>query len=149
MADLIANTALSAVPVKCRHLYASWSAEQLYAQTNERHVAVWPNGEALELREGITTEPADLLSTSFSILVWEEAASEATGLYDDDTANQAWLALYEAIRARLYVRVSVAGAAALGGAGLVHQFIASNMGMRGATRFMEFNFRTQSVQSFT
>ena len=112
MADLIANTPLSTVPVKCRHLYASWSPEQLQAFTNDRHVAVWPNGEALETREGMVTSPADLVSTLYSILIWEEAASEATGLYDDDVANQAWLSLYESVQARLYVSANVAGAAA-------------------------------------
>ena len=148
MADLIANTALSAVPAKCRHVYASWSPELLQAFTNERHVAVFPNREA-DTSVRVTTAPSDVITTLSTILVWEEAASEATGLYDDDTANIAWLALYEAVLARLYVRASTAGSSALGGAGLVHHFRESRMDMVSTVRFMELVFTTERNVSFT
>jgi hypothetical protein len=148
MADLIANTALSAVPAKCRHLYASWSPEHLQAFTNERHVAVFPNRE-VDTPARVTTAPSDVITTVSTILVWEESASEATGLYDDDTANLAWFALYEAVLARLYVGASAAGSGALGGAGLRHHFQQSRMDMVGAVRFFEIVFTTERDQSFT
>jgi hypothetical protein len=134
--------AVSGLTTAIQHKYASWSAEQLHAELDERHLAMWPDGDALESREPLTTEPADTVATSFTVLIWEDAASESTRLYDDDTLNQAWLALYEAVLARFYVRASVAGSTALGGAGLRHQFTGSRMGMVGTVRFMEVAMTT-------
>jgi hypothetical protein len=145
--DLLTNVAgLSTVTTKTTHRYASWSPEQLQANTNERHLAVWPNGEALQTRVGLTTEPSDMITTAYSVVVWEEAASEATGLYDDDTANQAWLALLEAVTLRFYVGVN----RSLGDAQIMStNFVGSSMGMRGAVRWFEVNFQTQRPQSFS
>jgi hypothetical protein len=140
--------AVSGLTTALQHKYASWSPEQLHAERDERHLAVWPNGEALDSREPLTTEPADLVATAYTVLIWEDAASESTRLYDDDTANQAWLALYEAVQLRFYIWASVAGSSALGGAGLRHQFTGSRMGMVGTTRFMELAFTTYRGVSF-
>jgi hypothetical protein len=139
MTDL---AAVSGLTTAIQHKYASWSAEQLHTELNERHLAVWPNGDALESRDPLTTEPADTLSTSYTVLIWEDAASESTRLYDDEAKNQAWLALYEAVVLRFYIRASVFGPTALGGAGLRHQFTGSRMGMVGTVRFMEVAMTT-------
>jgi hypothetical protein len=146
MADLIANTALSAVPVKNRHVYAEWSAELLQAFTDERHVAVYPNGDP-EVVHGATVGslPSDDVLSSYTIVVWEEAASEATRLYDDDVANAAWLALYEAIRARLYVQANVS----LGQTNSYTRYQGGAFGMKGAVRWMELRFTVGSYLSFT
>ena len=149
--DLLTNVAaLSTVTTKTTHRYASWSPEQLQAFTNERHLAVWPNGD-VETAAGFLagSPPSDISTQSFTIVVWEEAASEATGLYDDDTANAAWLALYEAIRERLYVSASTSGPAALGGSDVVTRFVAGNMGMRGAVRYMELAFHVRLALTYT
>lgn len=90
-----------------QHLYAPWSPEALYAETGERHIAVWPQGDP-ELVQGLVagSPPADLATQSFAILAWEDASVDSSRRQDDDTANAAWIALYEAIRARLYVQAN-------------------------------------------
>ncbi len=139
MTDL---AAVSGLTTAVQHKYASWSAEQLHAELGERHLAMWPDGDALESRDPLTTEPSDTVATSFTVLIWEDAASESTRLYDDEAKNQAWLALYEAVVLRFYIKASVFGPTALGGAGLKHQFTGSRMGMVGTVRFMELAITT-------
>lgn len=83
------------------HLYASWSLEELFASTGERHLAVWPASEA-EVATGMTTQPADVAVQAYAVLVWEAASAEGSRLKDNQEADLAWLELHEAIRARFY-----------------------------------------------
>lgn len=105
MTELTTNVA--GLTTAKQHLYAPWSPEALYAEAGERHVAVWPQGDP-EVVQGLVagTLPAELATQSFAILCWEDAGADLVRRQDDDTANAAWLALYEAIRARLYVQAN-------------------------------------------
>ncbi len=127
------------------HLYAPWSRELLAAAQGERHLAVYPSGEP-EVATGLTTEPADLLLQVFTILVWEDAADEASRLYDDDDGNGAWLDLFEQVRGRLYVMTNTSlgvtsGATRYTGA-------ADPFGIVGTVRFMTLNFNVTSPESY-
>jgi hypothetical protein len=93
------------VPSSRVHKYASWSAEELFALSGERHLAVWPAAEP-DVTEGLLTDGSLLATQTYIILVWEDASTTQGRLQDDDTANAAWLTLHEAIRARLLVRAN-------------------------------------------
>lgn len=144
MTDLLTVSGLTTIPAKCQHKYAPWSQDQLVAGTNERHIAIWPEGDP-DARRQATTDGADEITTSYVVTVWEEAASEATGLYDDDAANIAWLALYEAVRARFYVLANLA----IGETGSDVHYEGGAFGMQGAVRFFSVRFSKRYYKLFT
>jgi hypothetical protein len=85
------------------HLYAPWSVERLVAELDERHIAIWPEAEP-DAMQNLTTGPlgpVQMANENFVIAVWEDARVESIRRIDDEQANLAWLALHEAIRARL------------------------------------------------
>jgi hypothetical protein len=95
------------VPSANVHRYAPWSVEAMAANAGERHLAIWPQGEAETIQHATVGQfPGDWITANFLITVWEEAGLESSRLKDDATANAAWLTLHEGIRARLFVQAN-------------------------------------------
>lgn len=129
-----------------QHLFGSWSRELLVVAAAERHLAVYPNGEPEVAVPFITGTPAaDQITQRYTILVWEDAAAETARAYDDDEANLAWLQLYEAIKARLYVQAS----SALGLSDGYTRYAGGSFDMRATVRVIQINFSVRVPQSFT
>ncbi len=121
------------------HLYAPYSVESLETSTTERHLAVWPEGEA-ESAIPFTTSPADLLEQSYVVLVWEDASEEATRRRDDEQANADWLDLHEAIRARFLTKNNIR----LGDPNIMDtRYQGASLEMIGARRVIAVRFRVR------
>lgn len=151
MTELTTNVTglqVATVPLENRHPYASWSLELLATQAKGRHVAVFPNADA-EGAEGWVTAPTDLDTARYTVLVWEDASGDAARLQDDDTANAAWLALYEAIKARFRVQANTSGATALGGAGIAVRYRGGTFDMRSSVRVIAIYFETMVAGVYT
>ena len=89
------------------HKLASWSSAAMADTTPGRHLAVWPEAEPFVVGRA-TTDGGDQITTNYVIAVWEGATAEATRVFDDDGANEDWVALYEAVQDRLYLRANLA-----------------------------------------
>lgn len=151
MADLTTNVVglqAATVPVENQHLYASWSVEMLATMANGRHVAVYPNAD-VETPIALVTEPADMDTTRYTVLVWEDASSDVARMQDDDTENAAWLSLYEAVKARFRVKANAAGAASLGGAGNVCRYVGGSFDLKGMVRLINIQFEVRTPGSYT
>lgn len=121
------------------HLYAPWSVENLVAGAGERHLAIWPEGEA-ETAEPMLVDGSQLATQSYVIVVWEDAAAETARRFDDDAANKAWLDLAEAIRARLKRQ----GAFQLGSADVMHTaYVGTTFPAAGALRVLIVGMRVR------
>lgn len=127
------------------HLYASWSPEDLYVPAQGRAFAVYPEGDP-EVRVGFTTQPADLVTTSFLVEVWEDATVESGRLQDDDERNVAWLALFEAVKHRFYVGENLQ----LGDAQVMDtHYLGASFGLAGGVRFFILRFAIRRPESWT
>ena len=119
-----------------RHLYAPVSVEALFAEGEERHVAVWPEAEA-ESSEGFVTTPGVLLRRQFVITVWESASNESTRRIDDEERAAAWLELQEAIVDRILRRDAIQ----MGGVDST-SYAGTQFGLAAGVRFIELRLRT-------
>lgn len=137
------------VPAARVHRYAAYSRELLHADQAERHLAVFPSGDAPESVTGFTTAPSDAAIEAYTVVVWEDASSDAARLIDDEVSNAAWLALFEAIRARFYVQANVAGAAAIAGAGTFTRYRGGSFDLVGTVRYMSFEFTVRIERVYT
>jgi len=95
------------VPANKTHLYSPVSVERVVADSGERHLAIWPEADP-QVVHGATTDGSDEITTSYQVMVWQDAAEEMTRSFDDPAVEITWLALYEAIQARLYIRANLA-----------------------------------------
>lgn len=128
------------------HLYGSWSRELLYCGQGERHIAIYPTGDPEVSKPFITgTPPADEITSRFTILVWEDAAAESSRAFDDDDSNKAWLALYESIKARLYVQANTG----LGVPQGYTRYAGGLFDLQATARMMQLSFTVLAPQSFT
>jgi hypothetical protein len=149
MTELTTNVVglqVATVPVENTHKYASWSVEKLATMANGRHVAVYPNADA-ETAAPLTVggNPGDYDTQRYTVLVWEDASIDAARLQDDDTKNAAWLALYEAIKARFRVQANTA----LGEAGAYTRYVAGSFDLSGMARVITISFTVQLGRSYT
>jgi hypothetical protein len=127
------------IPALRVHRYAPWSPEQFDGERGERHLAVYPQTES-EAVEPLLTDGTKLAFQTYTILVWEDASDEVTRGYDDDTANLAWLTLYEAIRARLFELDNIA----LGSSEIMDTaYAGGEFGVSGPYRYMFLNVRVR------
>lgn len=134
------------IPSDRTHLYAPWSMESMAALASERHLAIWPEGEPDVVSGYVAgSPPSDLAEQSYVITVWEDASAESSRRFDDDTANKAWLTLYEAIRARLYVSTNQDK----GQTNSLTNYKGGTMAMESMTRMLAIRFTKRSVLSFT
>lgn len=136
--------AVSGLTTAVQHKYAPWSVEALYVEAGERHLAIWPEGDP-ESRRQMTTDGADEITSSYVVTVWEDAATDSTKLKDDDAANVAWLALYEAVQSRFYVLANLA----LGETGSDVHYEGGAFGLTGGTRFFSIRFTKRRYKSMT
>jgi hypothetical protein len=121
------------------HRYAPWSTEALFAAPGERHLAVWPEGEA-ETATPFTTSPADLMEQSYAVLVWEDASTETQRRFDDESANADWLKIHEAIRARFHRMDNVR----LGDANIMDtRYVGASFDLIGGRRVLAIRFRVR------
>jgi len=98
VADLTANVAaLSSAVV---HRYAVWDPGELEAFGSDRHLAVWPVGEAADLAEPLATG-IHLLTQRYQVLVWEPETSDPSRAVVDEAGAANLLAIHNAIRDRL------------------------------------------------
>lgn len=126
------------VPADRTHQYAPWSVEAFYAEAGERHLAIWPEGEAEETAPFLT-DGGLMSNQSYVIAVWE-AADEQTRLQDDDTLNKAWLTLHEGIRARLMTLANIR----LGSSTIKRtMYVGSSFETGNANRVMALRFRVE------
>jgi hypothetical protein len=134
------------VPPENRHPYASWSVERLATQLGGRHIAVYPNGEP-ELAVPFTVgQPiGDLDTQQFTVLVWEDASVDVARGVDNDTANAAWLALYEGVKARFRIQANIS----LGEPGAQTRYISGAFDLKGESRVIEIRFTVQIGRNFT
>ena len=98
--DLTTN--VSGLTTAVTHRYAMWSAELLYTERDERHLAVFPTGEP-EVTGPLLVDGSVLAEQSYSILVWEDTGGDVERMVENPTDDEAWLALYRAIRDRLFL----------------------------------------------
>jgi hypothetical protein len=138
------TTSVSGLSDATQHRYASWSSAAVADTTPGRHIAVWPEGDP-ETRQGATSDGMDLVTTSYQVMVWEGATSEATRVYDDDDANAAWLALYEAVKARMYVRTNQG----LGDTGSTLNYEGGKLDRVGDKRVFAVRFTKRRYESYT
>lgn len=89
------------------HLFSSWSPELFHAAVGETHLAVFPLGDP-ETTRGLTTEPADEVTTLYELDVWQGATAEDGRLVENRDLDLAWIELYELVRSRFYVTANVA-----------------------------------------
>lgn len=140
MTDLTSH--VSELATATQHLYAPWSLAQLQATQGERHIAVYPTAEPEVAKPFVTgSPPADEASQTYVVLIWEDAASEATRLYDDDDANTRWLSLAESVRARFYVQANTA----LGESGAYTRYAGLRFDLSGTVRLIEITFRVANI----
>jgi hypothetical protein len=100
--DLRTNvTGLTDIPEARIHLYYPANPEYLEARAGERHLAIWPAGEA--------ESPASMgtgfheMNQTYIVTIWEDAGTEGPRRMADEQANKDWLTLHNAVRARFYV----------------------------------------------
>jgi len=141
MTELTTN--VSGLSTAIQHKYAPWSVEEAFAMAGERHIAIWPQGEA-EAAVPYTTEPSVLATQVYSILVWEDASQDIGRLTDNETADKAWLTLAEGIRARLLLKANIS----LGVVGCDTRYQGVRFDRAGAGRMMEVSFRVQLGYSY-
>lgn len=133
------------IPSNRVHLYAPYSFESLSAERAERHLAIWPDGEP-ETVEGLLSDGSDLGSQAYTILIWEDASAESARGFDDDTANLAWLTLFEAVRDRLYRSANLR----LGSALIMDtKYQGGQFAAAGSNRVMRVSFRVRTVHQMT
>jgi hypothetical protein len=126
------------------HRYASWSSNAIADTTPGRHLAIWPESQP-EVRKGMTTDYSDEVTTTYAITVWEGATAEMERVFDDDDHNAAWLALFEAVRARLYLKANLA----IGDAGSDIHYLAGAFDRIADKRFFVIRFTKRNYLSFT
>jgi hypothetical protein len=149
MTELTTNVTglqVATIPTENQHKYASWSVEKLATQQGGRHVAVYPNADA-ESAEAFTVGslPGDYDTQRYTVLVWEDASADAVQLVDNDAANAAWLALYEAVKARFRVQANTA----LGEAGAYTRYVGGSFDLSGMARVITISFTVQIGRTFT
>ena len=93
------QTSVAALTDAHEHLYAAWSYEKLFAQAGERHISVHI---LTDTSSPLSTDAHELTQT-YEVLCWEDASDDGSRRMDDVDANLAWLELFEAVRARLYI----------------------------------------------
>jgi hypothetical protein len=98
VADLTAN--VSGLGTAELHRYAPWDPEELFAQSGETHLAVWPLADA-ESGEPLTSDAHKLIQL-YAITVWQDASDSQSRRIHDETATLAFLDIWEATRNRLY-----------------------------------------------
>ena len=126
-----------------QHRYSSWSSAAIADSTPGRHIAVWPEADP-EVRRGFTTDASDEVLTSYIIQVWEGATAEATRVFEDDDANAEWLALYEAVEDRLYLKSNLA----IGDAGSITNYMGGKFDQVGDKRVFALRFIKTHTKSF-
>jgi hypothetical protein len=126
------------------HRYASWSSAAFADSEPGLHLAVWPDGDP-DARRAATTDGADWVQTKYRLQVWVGAVAEETRVFDDDDANAAWLALYEAVKARFYVRANIA----LGDTGSDLHYQGGRLLQSGDQRVFEITFSKVRAETLT
>ena len=120
------------------HRYAPWSLENLYAESGERHLAVWPEIEA-ETHQPFDTSGGQMAEQDFICGVWEHVP-DLDRAQDDEEADGAWLDLFELIRARFFVTANVR----LGDSNIMRtRAVGGSFPVIGSRRVMELRFRVQ------
>jgi hypothetical protein len=142
MADLVVNVPglLNAV----QHGPAPWSVEMIYGKLGERHLTVFPAGDPESFRRfTIGTPPGDYVTDTYGIMIWE-AAVDMTRLVDDDTANAAWVQLYQDVRDRFFIQANIA----MGEAGAYTHWVGGQFGQWSSGRLITASFNVEVPKSF-
>lgn len=127
-----------------QHLYASWSSAAVADSAPGLHIAVWPEGDP-DVATQYATDGTDEVVTSYQVQVWQGATAEATRVYDDDDANRAWLALYEAVKARFYLRANLG----LGDTGSKVHYEGGKFDTLGDKRVFAIRFTKRRFETFS
>lgn len=123
------------------HRYVAWDPEHRVAEVGERHLAVYPDPEALEEAIPLVTGPGgDMLQQVYRVAYWEHAGDESSRAQADESAAGDILDLYEQVRARLYA----VGNVFLGGADEVHYVGGSIPARSSSVRWFEFAVRVRT-----
>lgn len=128
------------------HRYSSWSSAAVSDSKPGLHLAVWPEGDP-ETARGVVaaSPPVHEITTSYQVQVWEGATLETTRVFDDDDANGAWVDLYEAVTARLYVLTNQG----IGDPGSDLKYEGGALTQVGDKRVFAVRFSKRRNQSFT
>jgi hypothetical protein len=132
------------IPADQLHLYTPWAVELGLAAG--RNLAIWPESEP-EVVNAATAGGGggtDLAAQVYSVLVWEDASIDATRLKDDETAADAWLTLFQAIRARFYRSANLQ----IGGVDTT-RYAGGSFDMRAGKRIMQIRFQTRQFYEFS
>jgi hypothetical protein len=125
------------------HKYAPWSTEQL-VNDGKRHAAIWP-AASQPAPDPLTTQPSDIQTTTYVLVVWEDASLEGELRFDDDTANAAWLNLTAAIEARFRVQANTS----LGETGGYTRLGSLAWSLQGQVRVLMLQFTVRVDAVFT
>src|SRR5262245_38922421 len=141
--DLVNNVAgLRGVIV---HRYGAWDPGQSLAEAGERHLAVWPDGDALDTASPLTTDGGKQLVQIYRIAYWEDAGDESQrGILDEEAAGDL-LDLTEATRARFFKRANVF----IGGTELLEYIGASTANRSGTVRWFQVSVSARTSQSLS
>lgn len=86
------------------HRYVPYNPEELQVSAGERHLAVWPMGEA-EVADPLANWTLELVA-AYAVLVWEDASEESSrGVLDED-ATKTFLQLHQDVRARFLLQAN-------------------------------------------
>lgn len=86
------------------HRYMPWDPEELTGEAGEKHLSVFPVADVAQDAVPFVTAPGgDLLTETYRILYWEDAADESARGIGDEDAAAALLDLAQATRDRFYV----------------------------------------------
>lgn len=139
------TTNVSGLSSAVTHRYAPWSPELLYTESGERHLAVFPTGEP-EVVEGATVMGDDLAAQTYTILVWEDTGGDAERMVEDPTDDEAWLALFRAIRDRFYLAANnQVGSSSI----MATRYAGGTFERSGAVRAMEVRFVVRVHHTYT
>jgi len=127
-----------------QHLYESWSSAAVADSTPGRHIAVWPEGDP-ESRRQFTTDGADEVTASYQVMVWEGATAATTRVAEDIDAAAAWLALYEEVKGRFYLKANLG----LGDTGSDVHYEGGKFDQKADKRVFAIRFTKRAFQSFT
>lgn len=130
------------------HRYAPWSVEAFFAESGDRHLAVWPEFEA-ETAEPFDTSGARLFEQRFLLAVWEDASESGARRIDDEAANAEWLDLQEAIVARFFVASNVRLGMVAADNPMDTRYLAGRFEPASNKRVMVLNFGVRRARTVT
>lgn len=83
------------------HRYNPWDPKALDVGDGQRHMAIWPVGEA-EVADPLATG-SHQFTQPYVVLVWEPAVTDVARGVTDEAATKTFLQLHNDVRARFYV----------------------------------------------